>query len=185
MNETMRYPYQELWPATARKPLLGVAAYSGSGKTTLLKQVIPLLTAAGLRVGLIKHSHHGFDIDYPGKDSYELRKAGAEQVMIASGRRRALIIETPPQTDPALAELLTQLDQERLDLILVEGFKHERLPKLEVHRPSLGRPPLYPDDPNIIAVATDAAELPGVTTLDLNRPEAIAAFIRSHILGER
>ncbi len=162
------------------KPMLGFAAFSGTGKTTLLTQLIPLLTARGIRIGMIKHAHHNFDVDTPGKDSYELRKAGAGQMLIASKRRWALMVETPELSgDPDLNELIQQLDQNRLDLILVEGFKHIAFPKLELHRPSLGKTLLFPNDPNIIAVATDQAtaidtDLP---ILDLNDPVMIADFI--------
>ncbi len=167
-------------------PLLGFAAFSGTGKTTLLRQLIPLLKDQGLKIGLIKHAHHRFDIDIPGKDSYELRKAGADQVLVASQQRWAMITETPEQKgDPALADMLAHLDQSGLDLILVEGFKHVAFPKLELHRPALGYPLLFPDDPDILAVATDAT-LQQETTLpilDLNQPEAIADFIQQHILA--
>lgn len=161
-------------------PVLGFVAFSGTGKTTLLTRLIPLLRAHGLHLGLIKHTHHNFDIDIPGKDSYELRKAGAEQVLAASRRRWALITETPERDrDPSLAELLPRLDGSRLDLVLVEGFKHEAIPKIELHRPALGHPRLWPDDPDVIAVACDAALTPAppVPVLDLNDPDAIAEFV--------
>ncbi len=167
-------------------PLLGFIAFSGTGKTTLLRQLIPLLKEQGLKIGLIKHAHHRFDIDIPGKDSYELRKAGADQVLVASQQRWAMITETPEQKgDPALTDMLTHLDQSRLDLILVEGFKHVAFPKLELHRPALGHPLLFPDDPDILAIATDAALQQETTlpVLDINQPAAIADFIRQHILA--
>ena len=164
-------------------PLLGFAAWSGVGKTTLLRGVSPILSASGLRVGLIKHAHHGFDIDHPGKDSYELRKAGASRVLVASRQRWALMVEQHADADPSLADLVAAIGPGELDLILVEGFRHERLPKVEVHRPSLGRPLLFPDDPSIIAVAADgpvplATALP---QLDLNRPEQVADFVLSFV----
>lgn len=173
-------------PLGARKPIIAVVGASGSGKTTLLEQLLPLLTAAGLRVALVKHAHQGFDMDKPGKDSHRLRSAGAQQVMVASAQRWALLVETPEQEEPDLAALLAQLNQERLDLILVEGFKHAQLPKLEVYRPAHGRPPLHPQDGSIMAVATDAPAAidTDMTVLDLNRPEQIAAFIRVRVLGE-
>lgn len=170
----------------ARKPIIAFVGSSGSGKTTLLERVLQLLTAEGLRVGLVKHAHQGFDMDKPGKDSYRLRHAGAQQVMVAAAQRWALLVETPGQQEPDLGSLLMQLDQDRLDLILVEGFKHARLPKLEVYRPAHGRPPLYPQDRSIIAVATDAPAAIAAErmVLDLNQPEQIAAFIRSRLLDK-
>ncbi|MCK5605916.1 molybdopterin-guanine dinucleotide biosynthesis protein B, partial [Candidatus Pacearchaeota archaeon] len=132
--------------------ILGFVAYSGTGKTTLLEKLIPLLTAKGLRVGLIKHCHHDFDIDIPGKDSYRLRKAGAQQVMVASAKRWALITEQPEvQPEPVLHELLHQMEQDQLNIILVEGFKHESFPKIELHRQALAKPFLFTNDDTIIA----------------------------------
>ncbi len=167
-------------------PLLGFVAFSGTGKTTLLKQLIPLLKQQNLKIGLIKHAHHRFDIDIPGKDSYELRKAGADQVLVVSQQRWAMITETPEQqSDPALTDMLTHLDQSGLDLILVEGFKHVAFPKLELHRPALGHPLLFPHDVDILAIATDAPLQQETTlpVLDLNQAAAIADFIRQHILA--
>lgn len=160
-------------------PLLGFAAFSGTGKTTLLAQLIPLLKQHGLRVGLIKHSHHNFDIDKPGKDSYRLRQAGASQVMLISQHRRAVIAELDAQQPPRLVDQLAHLDHSKLDLILVEGFKAEQFPKIELYRPSLKKPLLYPDDPSIIAVASDLhLTIPDkLTFLDLNNPKMIADFI--------
>jgi molybdopterin-guanine dinucleotide biosynthesis protein B len=158
---------------------MGFAAYSGTGKTTLLKRLIPLLREQGLRLGLVKHAHHDFDLDIPGKDSYELRKAGAAQVLVASHRRWALVTERDVVEEPELQPMLERMDRERLDLILVEGFKHERFPKIELYRPSLGRPLIHPQDPSVIAVATDGV-LPAPTELpllDLNDPAAIADFV--------
>ncbi len=137
---------------------------------------------------MIKHAHHTFDIDQPGKDSYRLRKAGAQQMLIASRHRRALMTETPgAHTEPGLAALLPELDTGRLDLILVEGFKLERFPKIELHRPALGHPLLAPDDDTIIAVATDAplAGPTGVVQLDINQPAQITQFILDYIAGLR
>ncbi len=167
---------------TARSPpLLGFAAWSGAGKTTLLRQLLPILRGSGLRVALIKHAHHDFDIDQPGKDSYELRRAGADQVLVASNRRLALMVENPEgqEAEPVLHELIVRLDPGRTDLILVEGFKHEAIPKVEVYRPALGRPLMCTDDPHIIAVATDSPEsVPhGIPALPLNDIRAIATFI--------
>ena len=163
----------------AHLPIVGFAAFSGTGKTTLLKELLPLLSGRGLRVGVVKHAHHSFEMDHPGKDSYELRKSGAAQMLIASRARWALMVERSRDREPRLDEVLLELDQAALDLILVEGFKDEHFPKIELHRPSLRRPLLCLDDDAIIAVASDAPldntrQLP---QLDLNRPEEIAAFI--------
>jgi molybdopterin-guanine dinucleotide biosynthesis protein B len=168
----------------ARIPVLGFVAASGTGKTTLLTELIPLLKQDGLRIGLIKHSHHDFEIDQPGKDSFRLRKAGASPVMLVSRYRRAIITEFTPEQEPRLNDQLKQVDQSELDLILVEGFRTEQFPKIELHRPSLEKPLLYPNDPDIIAIATDAAlDVPDyLPQLELNRPEIIAAFIRNHVM---
>lgn len=168
-------------------PVLGIVGWSGSGKTTLLKQLIPLLNQAGMQVGLLKHAHHQFDIDIPGKDSYELRKAGACQVLVASSRRWALMTETPQRNDdPSLPEMLTQLDQSQLDIILVEGFKHAHLAKIEVHRPIVQKPLLCHTDTDIIAVASDTTDLTDISVprLDLNDPQQIVGFIRNWILDQ-
>lgn len=158
-------------------PVLGIAAWSGTGKTTLLTRLLPMLRAQGLRVGMIKHAHHDFDIDHPGKDSHALRKAGAEQMLVASNRRWALMVEAPVAGDVSLWDMLSRLDRGRLDLILVEGFRHERFPKLELHRAALGKPLLFPDDDAIIALASDAPVETALPLLDLNDPAAIASFI--------
>jgi len=166
-------------------PMVGFCAWSGTGKTTLLTRLIPLLVARGLRVGVVKHAHHSFDIDYPGKDSYELRAAGASQMLIASRKRTALITELEDrQGEPSLADALSQLNMQEIDLILVEGFKHEQYRKIELHRPALNKPLLFPDDPNIVAVASDAviAGNHTIPALDLNNPEQIMQFISDHIL---
>jgi len=167
-------------------PVLGFAAYSGTGKTTLLKRVIPLLVQRGLRVGLIKRSHHSFQIDQPGKDSYELRQAGASPVMLSSSRRRAIITEHREIREPELSDELAHLDQGGLDLILVEGFKRERFPKIELHRPVLGTPLLFPADDTIIAIATDAdpAVEPTIPRLNINDPGEIARFILEDFLAK-
>ena len=168
-------------------PVLGFAAFSGTGKTTLLVQLIPLLRQQGLRLGVIKHAHHSFDLDQPGKDSYELRHAGVERVLIGSRRRWALMVETPQAEEPRLTDLLAQLPSADLDLILVEGFKHERFPKIELHRQTTAQPWLYPQDNSIIAVATDTPEAlpsPGIDVLDLNQPAAIVRFIQQWLARE-
>ncbi len=167
-------------------PLLGFCGFSGTGKTTLLSHLLPLLRAQGLRVGMVKHAHEGFDIDHPGKDSQRLREAGAMQMLIASRRRIAWIEELPLQeSEPRLTEVLGALDPSRLDLVLVEGFKSESFPKIELHRQVLGQPLIYPSDPYIIAIATDTPLLQHDTPpqLDLNRPEMIARFIKRQILS--
>ncbi|WJW74760.1 molybdopterin-guanine dinucleotide biosynthesis protein MobB [Thiohalobacter sp. IOR34] len=158
-------------------PVLGFAAFSGTGKTTLLTRLLPQLCERGLRIGMIKHSHHDFDIDIPGKDSYRLRKAGASQMLVASSRRWALITETPGREEASLAEMIGRLDRSTLDLILVEGFRHERFPKIELHRAATGRPLLHPDDDSIIAVASDVALATALPQLDLDDVAAIADFV--------
>lgn len=166
----------------AKVPILGFAAFSGTGKTTLLTELIPILKKAELRIGLIKHSHHNFQIDQPGKDSFRLREAGASPVMLVSTHRRAIITEIQPRREPILDEQLLALDQSELDLILVEGFKATYFPKIELHRPSLNKPLLYPNDPNIIAIATDEPLVTpdNLVQLDLNKPELVAKFITQY-----
>lgn len=161
-------------------PVLGFAAYSGTGKTTLLKKLIPLLNDKGIKIGVIKHSHHDVELDTPGKDSYELRKAGAIQTVLASPTRWSLITETPEQTEPSLSEILEQLNQKQLDLILVEGFRDAAIDKIELNRSELDKPYLYTADKHIIAIATDnpdsaSTDLP---LLDLNNPAMITEFIQ-------
>lgn len=161
-------------------PALGFVAPSGSGKTTLLRKLVPVLRERGLRVGYLKHAHHSFDLDVPGKDSFELREAGADQTLIASTERWALQVESHAKgSDPDLRTMLGRFDGDGLDLALVEGFKHAAFPKIEIHRTVTGQAPLYPDDPDIIAVATDR-HLSGdqhPPALPLEAPEAIADFI--------
>ncbi|WP_020591119.1 molybdopterin-guanine dinucleotide biosynthesis protein B [Kiloniella laminariae] len=156
--------------------IFGFAGWSGSGKTTLLKQLIPTLVNRGLKVSTLKHAHHRFDVDKPGKDSYEHREAGASEVMISSGNRWALMHELRDEKEPTLEELIPHMSP--VDLLLVEGFKRESHQKLEIYRPSVGKRMLHLDDPQIIAIATDEpfsdTQLP---VLDLNDPEAIADFI--------
>jgi molybdopterin-guanine dinucleotide biosynthesis protein MobB len=162
------------------KPVLGFAAFSGTGKTTLLEKLIPQLAAQGVRIAVVKHAHHTFDLDKPGKDSYRLRKAGARQILIASSNRQALMTEHSTPQEPHLDELVNRLDLDMIDLVLVEGFKQVPLPKIELHRPSLGHTLLYPDDRNIIAVATDSPiDTDTLPLLDLNNVEALADFIQA------
>lgn len=162
------------------KHVFGFAGWSGSGKTTLMARLIPALTARGLSVATIKHAHHAFDIDQPGKDSYVHRMAGATEVLVTSANRWALMHENRGAPEPTLAELLTKLSP--VDIVLVEGFKRDSHPKLEIHRASNGKPLLYPDDPHIIAVASDAP-LPGcpLPVLDLDDVAAIADLIRTRL----
>lgn len=166
-------------------PLLGFAAFSGTGKTTLLTQLIPELRRRGCEIAVIKHAHHLFDIDKPGKDSYQLREAGATQMLIASSRMSALMdTRAIASEEPRLADLLPRIDSRDLDIILVEGFKHEAIPKIELHRPSLGHPLLHEQDDAIIAIASDeimAANSEQLTQLDLNDVNAIADFIQQYI----
>ena len=160
-------------------PIVGFAAFSGSGKTTLLSGVIPILRDRGLRVGIIKHAHHNFSIDIPGKDSYELRHAGADQVLIASQQRVAWIQEKSQERAPVLRDLLDHFREQNLDIVIVEGFKHEPFSKIEVHRADLKRPLLAEKDDNIIAVATDDPQNIeiNIRTLDLDNHHEIADFI--------
>jgi len=158
--------------------MIGFAAYSGTGKTTLLKQVIPLLKKQGLRLAIIKHSHHDFEIDQPGKDSYELHHAGSSQTLLTSKYRSALISENDPQQEPELFNELKKLDLSTIDLVLVEGFRHEKnLTRIELHRPSHGKPFLYTEAENIIAVASDEKLDINLPLLDINNPKEINQFI--------
>ncbi|MGE0485828.1 MAG: molybdopterin-guanine dinucleotide biosynthesis protein B [Gammaproteobacteria bacterium] len=160
--------------------VIGVIATSGTGKTTLLRAIIPRLTAAGLRIGCIKHTHHPFDIDQPGKDSYLLRAAGAQQMLLGSAGRWALMVDTGGEVDAPLTELILRLDLGALDVVLVEGFRREDIPRIEVHRHELGQAPLCRDAGNVIALATNQHPAPevGVPVLDLDDADAIAAFVR-------
>ena len=170
-------------------PILGMIAWSGTGKTTLLSQLIPILKSGGLNMALIKHAHHQFDIDTPGKDSYRLREAGADQVVIASRKRVVTIRETPEKTqEPQLEDILKNMSFDGLDLVLVEGFKMADIPKIELHRHALARPYLYPKDKNIIAIAQDTPAIDppkSITSLDLNRPGHIADYIFGWLARQR
>jgi len=163
--------------------VFGFAGYSGAGKTTLLEALIPRFVAADLRVSLLKHTHHHFDIDQPGKDSYRLREAGCAEVLLVSGQRWALMHELRETPEPSFEEQIARFSD--CDLVLVEGFKHMPLPKLEVYRPSLSKPLIATDDnEHIVAVATDepvaVATLTQRPVLSLNNPAAIAEFILQH-----
>ncbi len=159
--------------------IFGFAGFSGSGKTTLLEKLIPVLVARGLKVSLIKHAHHDFDIDQPGKDSYRHRAAGCGEVLISSDKRYALIHELRGEPEPSLNDLLLRLSP--CDLVLVEGFKHDSFPKLEVYRAEKGKPLLFPDDPNIVAIATGQALQTSVPQFALDDVLSIAGFILSHL----
>jgi molybdopterin-guanine dinucleotide biosynthesis adapter protein len=159
--------------------IFGLAGWSGSGKTTLMTALIPEFVGRGITVSTIKHAHHAFDVDQPGKDSWRHREAGASEVMVVSERRWALMHELRGAPEPGLDELAPRLTP--IDLLLVEGFKHHPHPKIEIHRPSLGKPPLYPDDRYIVAVASDQ-KLPelALPCLPLGDVAVIADFILQH-----
>ncbi|WP_432722485.1 molybdopterin-guanine dinucleotide biosynthesis protein B [Jeongeupia wiesaeckerbachi] len=159
--------------------VFGIVGFSGSGKTTLTEQLIACFAARGLRVNAIKHSHHDFELEAPGKDSARFRSAGAAEVLIASPYRFAIVRELRGDTEPTLAEQLARLSP--ADLTLVEGFKHDPIPKLEVWRAGTGKPQLFPDDANIVAVASDAPVESTLPLLDLNDAGAIADFITHHL----
>lgn len=159
--------------------IFGLAGWSGSGKTTLLTAIIPYFVARGLVVSTIKHAHHQFDIDRPGKDSWRHREAGASEVMVASSRRWAIMRELRGAPEPPLDELVAKMSP--ADLLLVEGFKFDPHPKLEVHRPSVGKPLLYPDDPHIVAIASDEPLPSKLPLLPLGDPPSVAGFILDHL----
>jgi molybdopterin-guanine dinucleotide biosynthesis protein B len=161
--------------------VFGFAGWSGSGKTTLIEQVIPCLIARGLTVSLVKHAHHAFDVDYPGKDSYRHREAGCSEVLVTSSRRWALVHELRGAPELTLAETLERLSP--CDLVLIEGYKRSRLPKLEIHRSALGKPWLHPHDPHIVAIASDAPPGPSAGTrpiFGLDDCDTIATFVAAN-----
>lgn len=158
--------------------VFGFAGWSGSGKTTLIEQVIPEITRRGLRVSVIKHAHHGFDIDKPGKDSWRHREAGASEILLISDERWVLMHELRGEPEPDLDAQLARLSP--CDLVLVEGFKAVQIPKLEVHRPAVGKPLQYQDNPAIVAIATDVPVDAPLPRLDINDPAAVAVFILQH-----
>lgn len=156
--------------------LFGFAGFSGSGKTTLIEKLIPQFVTQGLRVSLVKHAHHEFDVDKPGKDSYRHREAGCGEVLITSSRRYALMHELRGAQEPSLSELVKRLSL--CDLVLVEGFKREPIPKLEIHRAAnVGADLLFPRDPHIVAIATDAQLDTRLPVFGLNDILSIAAFV--------
>lgn len=171
---------------TREIPVIGFAAYSGSGKTTLLTQLVPALLTRGIRAGLVKHAHHSFEIDHAGKDSYELRKVGASPVLVASKSRWALVVENRGEQlqEPQLQPLIDRVSSFDVDVVIVEGFKHEPIPKIEVIRPALGKPLLYPNDSSFIAVASDdgAPAKTDLPVLDLNNIDAIVEFVVDFIV---
>ena len=159
--------------------VVGFSGYSGSGKTTLVEQLIVRLKLAGQRVSVVKHAHHDFDIDHEGKDSWRHRQAGAFEVVVASDRRLAKIREYEVQAEPTVHQLIAELYD--CDWVLVEGFKHADLLKIEVWRAAAAKPAQYPNDPFVVAISTDSpAQLPvptGLPILDLNDPDAVAHFL--------
>jgi len=155
--------------------VFGFAGYSGSGKTTLIENVIPVLVSQGVRVSLVKHAHHAFDVDQPGKDSYRHRKAGATEVLLTSAKRWVLMHEIVDQPEPELPQQLRRMSS--CDIVLVEGFKKQPIPKLEIHRRAHGAPFLFPDDPHIVAIATDEEVDTAMPRFALNDYQAIAAFV--------
>ncbi|MBL8512186.1 MAG: molybdopterin-guanine dinucleotide biosynthesis protein B [Betaproteobacteria bacterium] len=158
---------------------IAIAGYSGSGKTTLIEKVIPCLVRAGLRVSLIKHAHHEFDIDHPGKDSWRHRQAGASEVLISSSQRWALLHELRDSPEPSLDDQLAHLSP--CDVVIVEGWKFHPIPKVEVHRKLSGKPLLFPDDPLVVAVASDENLATQLPQFSLDDGEAVAAFIIDYL----
>ena len=159
--------------------IIGIAGYSGSGKTTLIEKVVPVLVREGLRVSLVKHAHHEFDVDQPGKDSYRHRHAGCSEVLVSSSKRWALMHELRGAAEPSLQDQLKHLSP--CDLVIVEGFKAEPIPKIEVHRRAGHTPLLYPEDPNVVAVATDEPLDTKLPQVGLDDAEALAQFIIQYV----
>ncbi|HJV25782.1 MAG TPA: molybdopterin-guanine dinucleotide biosynthesis protein B [Aromatoleum sp.] len=162
--------------------VIGFAGWSGSGKTSLIERVIALLDGRGLTVSLVKHAHHTFDIDHEGKDSWRHRHAGCREVMISSGRRWSLTHELRGDAEIPLDVLLAKLSD--CDLVLVEGFKRAPIPKIEVYRAEVGAPLLFPDDPYIVAIASDSDVATALPLLDINDPQAVANFIVEYLFTQ-
>ena len=159
--------------------VFGFAGYSGSGKTTLIERLVPRFVLDGLKVSLIKHAHAGFDIDQPGKDSYRHREAGCTEVLLTSTKRWVLMHELRGEPEPTLEQQLAVLSP--CDLVLIEGFKWAPVPKLEVYRAGLGKPPIFPDNPEVVALASDGPVETALPVFDLDDAEAIATFILHHV----
>jgi molybdopterin-guanine dinucleotide biosynthesis adapter protein len=159
--------------------IFGFAGWSGSGKTTLIEKLIPLFVERKLKVSLIKHAHHTFDVDQPGKDSYRHRQAGCTEVLVSSSRRWALVHELHGEAEPGLEELIMSIAP--CDLLLVEGFKRQKLPKLEVYRASTGESLLHPQDPDIVGIATDSKLETALPQFDLDDARNIAGFVLRHV----
>jgi len=159
--------------------VIGIAGYSGSGKTTLIERMIPILVAEGLAVSLVKHAHHAFDVDQPGKDSYRHRHAGCTEVLVSSERRWALMHELRAAPEPTLSEQLRHLSP--CDVVLVEGYKKEPIDKIEVHRREAGAPLLFPDDPHVVAIATDEPLETRLPQLPLDDAAGVARFLMEHL----
>jgi molybdopterin-guanine dinucleotide biosynthesis adapter protein len=159
--------------------IFGFAGWSGSGKTTLIEKLIPLFVERRLKVSLIKHAHHSFDVDPPGKDSYRHRHAGCSEVLVSSSRRWALVHELRGAPEPGLEQLIMQIAP--CDLLLVEGFKREKMPKLEVYRAVTGEPLLHPQDPDVVGIATDRKLQAALPQFDLDDAPGIAAFVLRHL----
>jgi molybdopterin-guanine dinucleotide biosynthesis protein B len=159
--------------------IFGFAGWSGSGKTTLVEKLIPLFVARGITVSLIKHAHHSFDVDQPGKDSHRHRSAGCTEVLVSSSLRWALMHELRGAPEPGLSEHIRRISP--CDLLLVEGYKREDMPKLEVYRAAIGQPLLHTSDPRIVAIATDEPLESRLPQFNLNDPAAIAGFILRHV----
>ena len=155
--------------------IFGFAGWSGSGKTTLIEQVIPRFVRAGLKVSLIKHAHHRFDVDHPGKDSYRVREAGCSEVLVTSGQRWALMHEMRDEGEGTLEDQIARMSP--CDLLLIEGYKYYPLPKLEIHRAANGKPLLYPEDEHIVALATDVPVPSALPQFDLEDYDAISDFV--------
>lgn len=188
-------------------PVLGFAAWSGTGKTTLLKKLLPILKERGIRLAVVKHAHHNFEADKPGKDSYELRKAGAAPMLISSSRRMAMMLDYEQEAEPVLADMIDYLPLHKIDAVLVEGFKQESFPKIELHRPAVEKPLICPHDPDIIALATEGCLLPEdvslsdkhhdrivlcnpdkeriLPLLDLNNTDQLADFVVEQIARQK